>query len=120
MQYPKEFIEKAKRIYPNWTKLHELLDKGSPFVHTLLYESRPDKSVSFDRVLNAKSLEELQQHVREEQEKASLYLEWTSVYDQCRKANNANRLKEIQDAHNRGESLTARTQVTEKGYHNQH
>lgn len=106
MQYPKEFVDKAKRLYPNWTKLHELLDNGSPFVHRLLLEARPDHSVSFARVLNAESIEELQEYVRTEIEKEELYLEWTVIYDDCKRKRNIERLREIEEAHARGERLT--------------
>ena len=106
LQYPKEFIEKAKRIYPNWTHLHELLDKGSPFVHRLLYDAQPSGNISIARVLNAESLEELQEFARLEEEKTALYIEWTKVYDECRRKSNIQKLKEIEEAHLRGERLT--------------
>ena len=106
LQYPKSFVDKAKRLYPNWKKLHELLDNGSPFVHGLLLEARPEHNVTFARVLNAESLEELQEYVRTEIEKEELYLEWTVIYDECKRTRNSDRLKEIEEAHNRGERLT--------------
>lgn len=106
MQYPEKFISKAKRLYPNWQKLHELLDKGSPFVHSLLYEARNDGTVSFARVLNAETLEELQEYVKREIEKEELYQEWLIIREECRKNSNAAKLKQIEDAHRRGEVLT--------------
>jgi hypothetical protein len=106
IKYPKEFVEKAKRLYPNWTHLHELLDKGSPFVHSLLYDSQPSGNISLVRVLNAESLEELQEYARSEQEKAELYLEWTVIYDEYKRKRHSQTLKEIEEAHKRGERLT--------------
>ena len=106
MEYPKHFVDKAKRLYPNWEKLHDLLDSGSPFVHSLLYEARPDHTVSFARVLNAESLEELQEYVKTEIEKEELYLEWLTIREGCRRQKNADRLREIEEAHKRGERLT--------------
>ena len=106
IEYPKHFVDKAKRLYPNWQKLHELLDKGSPFVHSLLYEARPDSNISFARVLNAESLEELQEYVRTEIEKEELYLEWLTIRETYSKKRNAERLREIEEAHARGERLT--------------
>ena len=106
IEYPKHFIDKAKRLYPNWQKLHELLDNGSPFIHGLLYEARPDGTISFARVLNAESLEELQEYARTEIEKEELYLEWLAIREYCRKKRNAERLREIEEAHARGERLT--------------
>lgn len=106
MKYPKEFVDKAKRLYPNLTKLHELLNNGSPFVHRLLYDAQPSGNISLVRVLNAESLEELQEYARIELEKSELYLEWTAIYDECRRKSNAERLKEIEEAHARGERLT--------------
>ena len=106
LQYPQEFVAKAKRLYPNWQKLHELLDKGSPFVHGLLLEARPEYNVSFTRVLNAESLEDLQEYVRTEIEKEELYLEWTVIYDECKRERNSERLREIEESHKRGERLT--------------
>lgn len=106
MEYPKHFVDKAKRLYPNWQKLHELLDKGSPFVHSLLYEARPDGHVSLARVLNAETLEELQEYARAEIEKEELYLEWLTIREDYRRIKNAERLREIEEAHKRGERLT--------------
>lgn len=106
MEYPKNFVEKAKRLYHNWQKLHELLDKGSPFVHSLLYKARPNGTISFARVLNAESLEELQEYARTEIEKEELYLEWLVIRDEYRRNKNAERLIEIKEAHARGERLT--------------
>jgi hypothetical protein len=106
MEYPKEFVEKAKRLYPNWKRLHELLDKGSPFVNTLLREARPVNSISFAKVLNAKSLEELQEYAKLELERSELYLEWDTIYGNYRRSRNAERLREIEEAHQRGETLT--------------
>ena len=106
MEYPKHFVDKAKRLYPNWQKLHELLDKGSPFVHSLLYEARPDGNVSLARVLNAETLEELQEYARTQIEKEELYLEWLNIREEYRRNKNAERLREIEEAHKRGERLT--------------
>ena len=106
LQYPKSFVDKAKRLYPNWQKLHELLDNGSPFVHSLLRDARPEYNVSFARVLNAESLEDLHEYVRMEIEKEELWLEWTVIYDECKRKKNSERLREIEEAHARGERLT--------------
>ena len=106
MEYPKNFVDKAKRLYPNWQKLHELLDKGSPFVHSMLYEARPDGTMSFARVLNAESLEELQEYARTEIEKEELYQQWLIIREEYRDKRNAERLREIEEAHARGERLT--------------
>jgi hypothetical protein len=106
MQYPKEFVEKAKQLYPNWTKLHELLDNGSPFVHRLLYDSQPNGNISIARVLNAESLEELQEYAKMELEKAELYSQWLVIHDNCRRERHAQIRREIEQAHERGERLT--------------
>lgn len=106
MEYPKSFVEKAKRVYPNWTKLHELLDKGSPFVDRLLYDAQPSGKISIVQVLNAESLVDLQEYARNELEKSELYLEFTVIRDEYRRNRNAQRLKEIEEAHARGERLT--------------
>jgi hypothetical protein len=86
--------------------LHELLDKGSPFVHGLLYEARTDGNISLARVLNAEYLEELQEYARTQTEKEELYLEWLAIREDYRRNKNAERLREIEEAHRRGEVLT--------------
>jgi hypothetical protein len=106
MQYPKEFVEKAKRIYPNWNRLHELLDNGSQFVGRMLYDSQSSGTVPLVMILNAKSLEELQEYARNEQEKSSLYVEWNLIYEQHRKDYNAKVLDAIEQAHKRGDVLS--------------
>lgn len=106
MEFPKNFVDKAKRLYPNWEKLHELLDKGSPFVHRLLYDAQPSGNISIVKVLNAESLEELQEYARTEIEKSELYLEWLVVYDECRRNRHNQIRQEIEEAHARGERLT--------------
>lgn len=42
MNYPPEFIEKAKQIWPNWTTLHELIEAGKgEIVGRILNENIP-------------------------------------------------------------------------------
>lgn len=41
--YPLDFKEKAKKLFPDWTKLHEALNNGSPSVARYL-EGRQDES----------------------------------------------------------------------------
>ena len=106
MEYPKNFVDRAKRIYPNWAKLHELLDKGSPFVGTLLRDAQPSGSISIVRVLNAETLEELQEYAKSELEKTELYAQWTVLVEQYQKEHNAKVLAAIEHAHQRGERLT--------------
>jgi hypothetical protein len=106
IKYPKAFIEKAKRVYPEWNSLHNLLDSGSQFVGRMLYEAQPSGQIAIVRVLNAESLEELQEYARNEVAKAELYAEWTAIYNQHRKDYNANMLNKINASHKRGERLT--------------
>lgn len=106
MKYPQNFIDKAKRVYPNWQRLHELLDKGSEFVGRLLADSRPDGGISIAQVLNAETLEELQDFARNEQAKSELYSEWFVLYREHRENYNAQVLNDIAAAHARGERLT--------------
>lgn len=106
MEYSKEFIDKTKKLYPNWQKLHELLDKGSPFVGNLLHEAQPSGGLSLAVILNAESLEDLQELARNEVEKLSLYPEWMMLREEYRRNKNAQILQEIEEAHARGERLT--------------
>jgi len=42
MFYPKPFKERVKKAYPNWKKLHLLMDRGDILVGRYLYDSLPE------------------------------------------------------------------------------
>lgn len=107
IKYPQSFIDKAKRLFPNDTNLHHLLETGSFFVQNKLNDYRYNcKAIPIARVLSATSLEELQSFARDEQERYKLYDEWLDIFDKYQKGRNAEQLKNIEDAHARGERLT--------------
>ena len=39
MKYPQEFIDRCKKAYPNWEKLHEMLESGNDFAGRYLDDS---------------------------------------------------------------------------------
>lgn len=80
MFYPKRFKEKVREAYPNNPALYEQLEKGSLSVGTFLYNNQLPTSVSFDTVLTATSLEELQEQVRHWELGNTLYSEWSDLY----------------------------------------
>jgi hypothetical protein len=76
MEYPKEFIEKCKAVYPTWTQLHELLEAGNDFAGRFLDDSQHSAKVSTKEILEAKTLEEIQVKAKIVQAKTDLYSEW--------------------------------------------
>lgn len=106
MQYPERLIDKAKKLYPRWTQLHELMEKGSPCVMHLLHERQAPQSIPIATVLNAETIEELHALAYDELDRAELYLEMIAFVENDRKERNARRLREIEEAHDRGETLT--------------
>ena len=79
MVYPKEFIDKCKKAYPNKPHLHDMLERGSQLVGRALSELETN-SISTSIVLAATSLEELQNLARIKNERCALYGEWMGLY----------------------------------------
>jgi hypothetical protein len=72
----------------------------------LLHENQPDGKIPIATILNAETIEELHEIANNELAKAEFYLEVIAFVEQDRKDRNARRLREIQEAHDRGEVLT--------------
>ncbi len=79
MFYPEDFKTRVKKAYPNWEDLHRRLDSGDVFVGRYL-DDNSTTSLSLDTILNATSLEKLQEKARTAQEKVELYREWSNLY----------------------------------------
>lgn len=80
MDYPEDFIKRCKEIYPDFHELHTDLETGSYYVGRLLCDSCQD-GFSFDTILSANSLEDLQTFAKKEVEKRNLYRAWTAIYN---------------------------------------
>lgn len=79
MVYSEEFKEKCKAMYPNSDWLHEALEKGFDEVgHYLCDSSR--KGISFEDVLNASTLEKLQEKAKIGVARRKLYSEWVEIW----------------------------------------
>ena len=83
MKWPNNFVEKAKSVYPDWTHLHTLLDKGSLSVYTLLKDAKPDLSIPYEAVLAANNLDELKKRAQQIQDRHQLYMECCSIVNDC-------------------------------------
>jgi hypothetical protein len=81
MNYPVEFKNKAKRLYPTWNDLHKMLDAGQTFAGRYL-DDASSSTMSLNDILSAKSLDDLQNKARIEMEKNKLYIEWCELYHQ--------------------------------------
>ena len=81
MFYPEEFKVRVKKAYPDFESLHQALDRGDEIVGRYLSDNR-SSGLDFDTILNATSLEELQEKARDKQEKNELYYEWFVIYDE--------------------------------------
>lgn len=75
MFYPEDFKNRVKKAYPNWDELHRRLDEGDVFVGCYLDDSC-STGISFETILSATSLEELNNKARVGQEKVAIYNEW--------------------------------------------
>lgn len=106
MEYPEKFKQQAKKLYPNWKKLHELMDKGSVFVVGLLKENQPTGSIPIVTVLNAETIEELHELANIELEKSKFLVDLIVFIKNDRERHRQQILSEIEQAHARGEVLT--------------
>jgi hypothetical protein len=96
MQYPQDFVEKAKRMYPNWIELHELLDAGSSLVGHMLYQARV-YNMPLTTILNATSLEELQDAAKRAKAGHELADDWSNIWEAHKKHIDAQILKSIEE-----------------------
>lgn len=82
MDYPKEFVKKVKREYPDWQDLHEALDAGNDFLGRLLDDSR-HFAMKAEEIIAAFE-EGCEYKVKRAAEKAvrrtKLYVEWGELY----------------------------------------
>lgn len=78
MFYPREFIRKVKKAYPNWKEVHRKLDEGDASVSRHLYNGA-NRVFTIDEILAAKSLKELQEEARESKQRIKLYEEWCKL-----------------------------------------
>lgn len=79
MIYSEDFVKRVKNVFPHWESLHEKLDTDSVWVGRYLDDSR--HSISTNDILNAKSLEELQERALREKTISDLCAEWQTLYN---------------------------------------
>lgn len=79
INYPKEFKEKCKKVYPDWTQLHNFLDLNNPYAGRLLNDAALDV-ISPEDIINATSLDELKNKALAIKEKEELYSEWYKIF----------------------------------------
>ena len=75
VKYSTEFVDKVKRVYPDFKEMHERADNNDYFLGRYLCDSSP-QGVSISSILSATSLEELKAYAKECQERIDLYKEW--------------------------------------------
>ena len=71
-KFKKEFIAEVDALYPGSTDMHRLMEQDNPWLGRWLCDSA-DSDISYRDVLNAKSLEELQDRARIIERKWNLY-----------------------------------------------
>ena len=79
MEFPKEFINKCKEIYPDWKELHQKLEEGNVFALRYLDDSRYN-NITADDILNAKTLDELQEKAELIKVKEQIYSKSLALY----------------------------------------
>lgn len=75
MKYTPSFKQKVRTLFPNDSRLSNLLESGSELVGRILDDSAPS-SISNDTVLKATSLQELQDLAKNNKAKVDLYSEF--------------------------------------------
>lgn len=98
IKYPDEFVQKAKRVYPSWDHLHDLIHRGSASIGHMLLEAR-EYHISIAAVLAATSLEELQTKAMRMKEGQELALEWHKIVEEHRANQRRKILEEIEKSH---------------------
>ncbi len=72
--YSAELINEIKECYPEFDRLHELVDSGSAWVGKYLDDSREVMDIPF--ILNAKTLKEVKDRARVINRKEFVYRMW--------------------------------------------
>lgn len=86
MFYPEDFKARVKKAYPTYGLLHQKMENGEDFPVVLrLQEIVVSQKFSIKKILEATSLEELQDEAREVQEKVNLCFEWEKLFHQQKK-----------------------------------
>lgn len=75
MVYTQELIDEVKELYPNATQMIACAENGSYFLGRYL-DDNCSTSISLDRILLAKSLEDLKKEALIERRKVELYHKW--------------------------------------------
>ena len=84
MNYPKEFKDKVKQVYPDFTLLHERLESGDEFVGRILNDCS-GKCITNKEVLSL-SYKALKELAKKYNEQDNLYKKWYKLYrDQMEK-----------------------------------
>ena len=78
MIYPKEFSDEVRKAFPNWLKLHKMLDEGNPLVGRALDDFR-ETGISLNEIINATSLEHLKIKAIKAQKINYLYHKWLLI-----------------------------------------
>lgn len=77
MGFSKKFIEEVKELYPSFTSLHKAIENGSGMVGRYLDDAE-DGKISYTKILEANSLEELKQEARRIERRLNLYKSYMS------------------------------------------
>jgi hypothetical protein len=80
VKYPQQFVDRCKKVYPNFPALHNALDTGNVFAGRYLDDSR-SMGIRYDEILSAKSLDDLKAMAAREKQKEALYREWWDYYE---------------------------------------
>lgn len=75
MAYSQELIKAVKEAYPDYPKVWELADQGSPWLGRYLDDSAPT-GIPIDTVLTSTSLDELRTLAFQYKKKSEVYKMW--------------------------------------------
>lgn len=80
MKYSKELIDEVKELFPNSYDMLRHAEAGSEMLGRYLDDSSSN-SISVDKILEAKSLEEIQTLARKAKRKVELCRKWGQEWD---------------------------------------
>lgn len=81
MEYPKEFVDAAKKAFPEWKVLHGALDTGSPAVGHILSnakEWRPSPKSILD-ALDQGRTEDIRKEAERHTVAHDLFVQWSAL-----------------------------------------
>ena len=92
IEYPKEFVEEVKLIYPNWSELHLYLDQGYVEAVRFRLSEGAEEMISYSEILDSfegkgdtkrNRLDKLHEHAIQIKKKEELFEKVLKIIKEC-------------------------------------